>query len=245
MNIFISWSGDRSKTIAEALHRWLKGVIQSVEPWMSGKDIAAGSRWNAELWRKLAETNFGIVCLTPENCSAPWLLFEAGALAKTLDNTFVCPYLIGLAPTDVPAGPLTQFQAKQATYDGTWDLVESINKARKGSIRNDLLKENFELWWPKLERSLNELPDSAPPTEMKQHVLNLGIEAMHQLRGSRTFREIQQKVWQEGILQRIQSFLPDAQTSVPLLTSGEPGQDVTVRPRSDQDETIAERKDNG
>ena len=33
-----------------------------------------------------------------QNTQEPWLLFETGALSKTIDSTFVCPYLIDLAP---------------------------------------------------------------------------------------------------------------------------------------------------
>jgi len=42
MQIFISWSGDRSCLIAEAIRGWLPKVVQSVKPWMSDQDIAAG-----------------------------------------------------------------------------------------------------------------------------------------------------------------------------------------------------------
>lgn len=96
MKVFLSWSGDRSKAVAEALHSWLPRVLQAVEPWTSFDNIERGARWAPELAQVLEETRFGILCLTPENLLSPWLLFEAGALSKTLDNTFVSPYLLDL-----------------------------------------------------------------------------------------------------------------------------------------------------
>jgi hypothetical protein len=74
---------------------------------MSESDIEAGARWGREIESNLQETKFGIICLTKDNQFAPWLLFEAGALAKAVANTFVCPYLIGLDAIDISQGPLT------------------------------------------------------------------------------------------------------------------------------------------
>ena len=118
MKIFISWSGPRSKAMAEALKDWLPNVIQSIDPWVSSSDIDAGMRWTPALAEELQQTQLGIICLTIENLSAPWLLFEAGALSKIIDKTRVCPYLMGLEPTEV-TGPLAQFQAVKAEKDGT------------------------------------------------------------------------------------------------------------------------------
>ncbi len=86
MKVFISWSGERSKAVAQAWHDWLPNVIQAVEPWMSETDIAKGARWGMDMARELDETRVGIICLTPENLNAPWILFEAGALSKTLEE---------------------------------------------------------------------------------------------------------------------------------------------------------------
>ena len=43
-NVFISWSGARSKLIADTLYEWLPMVVQSVKPWMSSHSIDKGSR---------------------------------------------------------------------------------------------------------------------------------------------------------------------------------------------------------
>jgi hypothetical protein len=63
MKIFISWSKEPSKQIAEALAEWLPDVIQSLKPWVS-REIPAGSRWNTEIANELSSTKFGIICVT-------------------------------------------------------------------------------------------------------------------------------------------------------------------------------------
>jgi hypothetical protein len=51
--------------------------------------------------KALEDANFGIVCLTRENKAAPWVLFEAGALARQTSVAIACPLLIDLDPADV------------------------------------------------------------------------------------------------------------------------------------------------
>jgi hypothetical protein len=53
MKVFISWSGERSFALANALRRWLKLAVQSIEPWVSSKDIVAGQRWGYVLGKNL------------------------------------------------------------------------------------------------------------------------------------------------------------------------------------------------
>jgi hypothetical protein len=79
VKVFISWSGERSWMMAEALRGWLPLVLYYVKPWVSGKDIQAGERWSLEVGKELEESNFGILCLTKDNLDAGWMLFEAGA----------------------------------------------------------------------------------------------------------------------------------------------------------------------
>src|ERR1044071_5524752 len=94
MKIFLSWSGERSKSVALALRAWMPLVLHYVEPWLSDKDIAAGDRWSLEVGKELEQSNYGIICLTRDNLDAPWVLFEAGALSKALSAGSVCPYLL-------------------------------------------------------------------------------------------------------------------------------------------------------
>jgi hypothetical protein len=153
MKIFISWSGSRSKAVANALKKWLPDVLQTLDVWMSAHDIDAGARWNTELDSILEATNFGILCLTPENQNAPWLLFEAGALAKTQKISRVIPYLVDLRTTDVQF-PLAQFQGVLADKEGTYRLLQSISEAGGLGIAGEKLERAFVRWWPDLEKEL-------------------------------------------------------------------------------------------
>lgn len=157
MKVFISWSGGTSGEVANALHGWLPSVIQSLKPYVSTEDIAKGSRWLDSISRELQDSAYGIVCLTRENLSAPWLNFEAGALSKEMERGRVSPFLLGLEPEDV-RGPLGQFQATRSTKTDVRQLVDDLNEACGDSaLEAGRLEEAFALWWPGLEEQLQPL----------------------------------------------------------------------------------------
>jgi len=166
MKVFISWSGPRSRLVAEALHSWLPDVLQNVEPWMSRRDIGAGARWGHELDEQLDATDFGILCVTSENAAEPWLNYEAGALAKRVSSSGVVPYLIGMtSATDLPQGPLSRFQAKVAISE-TFDVLAAMNAAMTiGRVADDKLRRSFDRWWPDLQFVLSKLPEPEKPSQ--------------------------------------------------------------------------------
>src|SRR5271157_5989439 len=156
MDVFISWSGKRSGAAAEALHDWLPQIINALKPWLSAADIDKGARWGSETAIKLKDAKAGIICLTPSNVHSEWILFETGALSKTIENTYVCPLLIGLEPADVKP-PLAQFQATRATKTDVLKLVKTLNRALGDFSPSHLnIDEVFEVWWPKLELKLRD-----------------------------------------------------------------------------------------
>ena len=91
MRVFISWSGELSRSMARALAEWLEDVLPQVDTWMSDEEIPSGARWNDVLANALDEMNFGILCVTGANHKAPWLMFEAGALAKSVKTAKLVP----------------------------------------------------------------------------------------------------------------------------------------------------------
>jgi hypothetical protein len=160
MKVFVSWSGERSQALATALHQWLPLVLHYVEPWLSKADIDAGDRWGAELGKELTESNFGISCVTKDNVLAPWLLFEAGAIAKSVDAGKLIPLLLDIDFKDL-SGPLTQFQAKKAEQQGILELVESVNNSATNPVPDARLKQLFGALWPELENKIEAIPASS------------------------------------------------------------------------------------
>lgn len=156
MKVFISWSGNESKQIAGILRNWLPSVIQAVRPFHSDDDLAKGIIWNLEILKQLEESRIGLICVTRENYDAPWILFEAGALAKHFGGSRVCPILFGLDPSDVK-GPLVQFQAAKFEKRDIMRIVEMINhELGDGAIEKTVLDSVFEMWWPQLEAAIQE-----------------------------------------------------------------------------------------
>lgn len=155
MKVFISWSGSASHDAALALRDWISNVIQAVHPYVSSEDIGKGTRWFAELGRQLETTNFGILCVTPENRSAPWVLFEAGALSKSIDESNVTPLLIGLTIDDLRP-PLAGFNATLTNKKDMKRLIETINdKLGDQKLDHRVLDNAFDKWWPDLSNALD------------------------------------------------------------------------------------------
>jgi hypothetical protein len=188
MKVFISWSGVRSQAVAEALHDWLPQVMQAVRPWISSEEIRKGTRWGLALAEELESTHIGVICLTPENLTAPWLLFEAGALAKLRrkQDAHVCTYLVGLSHATV-TGPLAEFQHTLATIDDTYRLVQTINAAMadgQGRLTDTHLKRAFERCWSELEQRLAALPEPReplPPPRKAEDMLQELLELVRSL----------------------------------------------------------------
>ncbi|WP_052700655.1 TIR domain-containing protein [Methylocucumis oryzae] len=110
MKVFLSWSGTKSHKVALVFRDWLPSVIQEITPYVSSEDIDKGARWSTDIAKELEDSTFGILCVTKENISAPWLTFEAGALSKTMDKSFVSPFLFDIKRSEVD-GPILQFQS--------------------------------------------------------------------------------------------------------------------------------------
>jgi hypothetical protein len=165
MKIFISWSGDLSRKVAELLSTWLEDVLQGTKAWRSEADIDKGKIWFGAITEQLSDTGVGILCLTLENRYSPWILFEAGALSKGLSESRVCPFLIDLQHGDLWP-PLSQFNGTLPNKEDVLKLVKTINGERKEQALPDpQLLRAFDLWWPKFEEPFKKILANHKPKE--------------------------------------------------------------------------------
>lgn len=160
--VFISWSQDRSKYIAETVQWWLRQVVQASDPWVSSTDIDAGTRSMNEIEISLANTKFGIICVTPENVERPWLNYEAGALSKQVDEvaTRVIPLLFDFADKADITTPVGQFHAVLADKSGFEQIAQSLNKCLAPELQRSAedVRSAHEAFWDQLESRLNSVP---------------------------------------------------------------------------------------
>lgn len=107
----------------------------------------------------------GVIFLTVENRTKPWVLFEAGAISKGLTTTRACPFLIKLKKQDVDR-PLSDLHLTEDTEEGMLKLLQTINNAmsKEQRLSQELLTETFKNWWQKFKEPYDRIleQDSQP-----------------------------------------------------------------------------------
>lgn len=231
MKVFISWSGERSQRLAQALHGWLPLVLHYVQPWLSEADVSAGDRWAQAIAKELETSNFGIICVTPENLGSPWVLFEAGALAKSMQGTKVIPLLFNLEFSDV-SGPLAQFQAKKFERSGLAEVIHSVNQSASEPIPEDRARQLFNALWPELEKQLTAIPAEAPTEKHMRPAHEILEELVTGVRGlDSRFRDLESVVMDQGPRsrrRRFKHFHPGMFEDMSEMASEEGGDDAIV-----------------
>lgn len=163
VDVFISWSGDRSLAIAEVVKAWLLDVARNVSPWLSRDDLRKGLLWLPELSNSLRHTAYGVLILTPENQHAPWLAFEAGAISHALPERCCSPVLCDLRNSDL-SGPFAQFQA--TTIRDRADMlrfIKSINAVDKEDpVDEPRLEKWFDRCWDEFSADIERILASDP-----------------------------------------------------------------------------------
>ena len=157
MKVFLSWSGERSHRVACLLDEWLGCVIQAAQPWISSRHIDRGSLWFGQIGDQLKDTSVGVICLTRENKDRPWILFEAGALAKGLASARVCTLLIDLQASEIQ-DPLAQFNHTLPDEAGILRLVHTLNASLgERTLAQKTLDQVFETYWPQFEKKFSAI----------------------------------------------------------------------------------------
>lgn len=242
MNLFISWSGEKSRKIADIFCDLLPQIINYITPWYSPQSIEAGSIWDSAI-NKALQTDFGLVILTEENKEKPWILFESGALSKGLDNSRLFTFLVDLAPNDLLHNPLTKFNHTVNNRESIFKLINTINN-NLGDIKlnESTLDKVFLRIYPEIETRIDEVLKSIktvatkPPStaevlnevldnvrDLNRRFLKLELRTRNSSMQSRevlskSSREIEatkaMKTWNEFV----ENLLEKTEWSNPLLT---------------------------
>lgn len=168
MKIFLSWSGEVSEKLALTFRGWLPKVFQSANVFMSNEDIVLGTRGLDAINSELSETNVGLLFITRENYKAPWVNFEAGALSKILNESHVTPLLFDIELGDMINSPISQFQgATEFNKTKIKKLVNDLNKTFF-NLNDKILDETFEIWYPSLDTSINEIRTASKKNNNKE-----------------------------------------------------------------------------
>lgn len=172
MHVFLSWSGSRSRELAEIFRKWLPNVIQSAKPFFSERDIGLGLPWREEISEKLKLCKVGMFLITSDNINSPWLIFEAGAMSA---ERKVCSIFFDHELSEV-SGPLEQFQASHFSKDGILRILERINDSLGTEpIERHILLAAFERNWQDLESAVQgvlDAPDTGAKRRFDYRVLN-------------------------------------------------------------------------
>lgn len=170
MKVFLSWSGIKSHKVALTLRDWLPSVIQSIEPYVSSEDIDKGARWSTDIAKELEDSGFGILCVTKENLHAPWLTFEAGALSKKLEKSYVSPFLFDIKRSEIN-GPILQFQSTVNKKDDVLKLINTINKAcGDNKLSDERIEKAFKAWYPNLQEELKNVTEKFKEKNTEEEV---------------------------------------------------------------------------
>lgn len=211
MNVFICWSGDRSRACAEALKQFLLDLNAALDlpadrrfvPFHSD-DIDKGAAWFQAVTGQLSRADAAMLVVTPENAASPWMHFEAGVVVSQMFRHAPAPagdtdgaegaalagrlftYLFGFPQHERPHGPLSTYQATEATFDDTLAMVRSMLGV--------LDVEVFTGCWDRLAERLR--------AARSQPITAVCPELHHQL-DSKTFREPLAECHRQEWLRRI------------------------------------------
>lgn len=160
--VFISWSGEHSKNIAANLKIALEEIFENEDfsAFMSERDIESGTEWFQTIKNHLIESRCAIIVLTKENISAPWILFESGAMAVNHEDKRVIPILFDVNIEE--KSPLSHYNHIKFSKNSFEKMIFDIksfcgfNKMTKRQL-STVINKSFSEFNKNIEQNLEEL----------------------------------------------------------------------------------------
>lgn len=176
--LFLSWEGDESKCIAKQLKNLMEGIFYpTLKSYMSAVDAPLGKRGVEDLSRQLSECNYGVCLVNKENVRAPWIHYEAGAIAKESPISRLIVLLLDNDPGCIKGTPLQDFKYCFLTYDGILEIVETMidicGLSREKKIFIDRLNDKWSEFETNCETIISEIQikgNNPEKTEIEDHL---------------------------------------------------------------------------
>lgn len=181
--IFISWSGELSRKCAELIKEFVGTFLYTTDPFLSCHDIGAGAIWFSRIKNELTASSTGIVCLTKENLSKPWILFEAGALANGLAEKRVMTVLIDITNANIE-DPLAQFNHTNITDRVSMrKLLGTICDSLDESVKpnNNAIDSYVASNWEKFSEAVQMACDDSKSTDERDGPLRSQEEKVDEI----------------------------------------------------------------
>lgn len=156
--IFISWSSDYERRVAEQIGSSISSVFNGVEPWISSVNIRAGQQWFSELMNALAQSKFAIACLSRRTSNSPWIMFESGAVSAKLAATKLVPLALDFDISNL-VDPLARFNGVAFDQANMEALFRSINESVGSPLAEEGLRSAFNNRWPQMETAVRKILD--------------------------------------------------------------------------------------
>lgn len=151
MQIFLSWSGDKSKNVASAFYEWFPKVAPNFKLWMSSKDIEHGSLWMQKTSQSLDQSACGIVFLTKENMDKPWILLEVGALSMK-GKGYPNVYFVDMDEDDLHrSSPFREIQGTRHKKEDVLALIQGL-QVKNGQQADKEIDERLDFCWQEFDK---------------------------------------------------------------------------------------------
>jgi hypothetical protein len=177
VDIFISWSGEPSRTVALKLRQWLPLVVPMATAWMSEEDIPKGTEWFTRIREVLDTAPVGLAVVTPGNWDQPWIHFEAGGMSQLIGSERrCCPVCVGMSPSEL-GRPLSLLNATDGTDKA--DMRRLLSGLLPEGADASAFSRHFESYWSELEAVMTDAARtptgiaSRPPLGLEDRVEDL------------------------------------------------------------------------
>jgi len=154
MKVFVTWSGDLGREVADAIRDLWPDVISDLDVAMSLSQREFSVARFAASAEALPACCAAVIIVTRESQESPWLQFEAGTLATSITAAKTTLLLLDLNKADL-LGPLAMFESVELSRPAVRDFLARLDLSRASATATCAgFDDRFESWWPSFGRRL-------------------------------------------------------------------------------------------